>query len=45
MFSKEGFIEACGAAVKEGQTAVRELVQERYPRLREGIHVLPTAYM
>mgnify|MGYP002858567762 CR=1 FL=1 len=28
MFSKEGFIEACGVAVKEGQAAVRELVQE-----------------
>ncbi|MBO6949012.1 MAG: hypothetical protein JJ855_13605 [Rhodospirillales bacterium] len=28
MFSKEGFIEACGGAVKEGQAAVRELVQE-----------------
>jgi hypothetical protein len=28
MFSKEGFIESCGVAVKEGQAAVRELVQE-----------------
>jgi len=28
MFSKEGFIEACAAAVKEGQAATRELVKE-----------------
>lgn len=28
MFEKEAFIEACGAAVKEGQAALRELVTE-----------------